>query len=844
MANINTPVLLRIEAEGQESRIVEFNEPIIKIGKLSSVNLRLDDPNVNRIHAVIEVTDGEEAQIIDMGSSKGTRVNDKRVHKSRVVSGDRIQVGDTFLTIYLGETSVAQARSGGSLGATALESSYQDDAVEESGTMVGPVPTAPPVALSGAMSISEPVEIADDTAAVTPDQAAAVQHAIALSMPAPSSVPHAMMAPVSMPFETEIPEDHGDVGTVVSRVPQPPQEPASSEPFAPAQAVAGNMMASSYPAGSIPQPSQYSAGTPDWNAPMASAQPTPMMVAQSIPVGYPPEQAAMMAPAVAYNQAPGMMQSPQFTGGFAPVSQPPMNYAPAMTPVAAQPMTGGWQAHGPMVGSPAMMSMPPAVGEPVPSSPSQSSLPSGSMVDLPAAEMADSQEALEVRVLWGDTILDHNHFYEPKRITVGESRKNTFSISSEALPPDMVSFPLIETEGDRLLINFTEKMGGELYLKDQVIPLAQIKQSAKVQQTSMGYQFALPAQSKVRLFLGDLTFEISFVPAPKRLPPAILHQIDHHLARSMGTSFLIHGILILLMLFADESPQTLGDDFFNQKNRFAQMIIRPEEPEKEKQRKKESGGAKAKGEKGKLGKKKAPDKSRKAGQKKKNPDATAPIDLKKVEKAIDLDMEKKGMLGIFKQGGGSLGSIMDAKGFGGDDANAVGGWIGSKVGASMGSGGLGSGGLGSGGGGFSGDSVGLGRVGTYGRGGGRGGRGWGRSKLRDNRRRQITVSTGPPAVFGGLDKEIIRRIINQHRSRFKYCYERELIKNPNLEGKIHVWFRIEATGRVYQSKISQTTMNNDRVEECLAQRVKLLRFPSPKGGGVVDVNYPFIFRPS
>lgn len=846
MANTNTPILLRIEGDGQEPRFVEFNEPIIKIGKLSSVNLRLDDPNVNRIHAVIEVNQ-DEAQIIDMGSSKGTRVNDKRVHKSRIVSGDRIQVGDTYLTLFLGESAITQARYGGSSG-VASQAQWDETEPAEGGTVVGPVPVAAPVPMPIPAVLSEPHEMAEDTAAVSPDQAAAVHQALSQSsyvgqnesVFASSSMPPSQ----SMPFVEEPDESSAEAGTMVSRVPQAPQgSPSISEP-SPVVAMA------SAPQSSVMSPpvglQEHNNGG-QWDNAMASGAAVGMVSAVSTPMmsgGYVPEQAPMMGYGMAQPGMPGVMQTPQYTGGFAPVSQPPMAYAPAPVPVST-PMTGGWQAQGmmPSVAQPAMP-VAPAIGEPARPSPSQMAMSQPSMVELTAAELADSQEALEVRVLWGDTILDHNHFYEPKRITVGESRKNTFSISSEALPPDMVSFPLIETEGDRLLINFTDKMGGELHLKDQVIPLAQIKQSAKVQQTSMGYQFALPAQSKVRLFLGDLTFEISFVPAPKRLPPAVLNQVDHHLARSMGTSFLIHGILILLMLFADENPQSLGDDFFNQKNRFAQMIIRPEEPEKEKQRKKDSGGAKAKGEKGKLGKKKAPDKQRKAGQKKKNPDATAPIDLKKVEKAIDLDLEKKGMLGIFKQGGNRLGSIMDAKGFGGDDNNAVGGWIGSKVGTSMGSGGLGSGGLGSGGGGFSGDSVGLGRVGTYGRGGGRGGRGWGRSRLRDNRRRQITVSTGPPAIFGGLDKEIIRRIINQHRSRFKYCYERELIKNPNLEGKIHVWFRIEATGRVYQSRISQTTMNNDRVEECLSQRVKLLRFPSPKGGGVVDVNYPFIFRPS
>lgn len=834
MAKISTPILLQITREGMDPQVEEFNEHIIKIGKLSSVNLRLDDPNVNRIHAVIEVTAEEEAQIIDMGSSKGTRVNDKRVHKSRLVTGDQIQLGDTFLSIHIGESAVALAKNGPAEEA-APEMPPEQDPVEEAGTVVGPAPTAPPEAMAAA-EVSE-----DDTAAVSPEQAAAVQSALAAAHAAPESVQvsqEAVTPEVSVPeadtahvdpstahaVQAAVVEAENEGGTVVSRVPEPPPVEQTPQPV-----VAQSVPPEAQPAVQQPVVQQPAAQQQaQWDAQPQQGFPSTAPAPQADPnaaYGYASQPPAQQA----YAQQPQGFQQPQYTGGFAP---------------AQAPMTGGWPAQAAQAQPQPQMqqSVPsqPAIG--APSSPALQS--SASMVDLSAAEFADSQEALEVRVIWGDTILDHNHFYEPKRITVGESRKNTFSLSSEALPEGIDSFPLIETESDRLLINFTDRMGGELHLKDQVVPIAQIKQSAKVQQTALGYQFALPAQSRVRLFVGDLIFEISFVPAPKRLPPAVLNQMDHHLARSMGTSFLIHGVLILLMLFADESPSMLDEDFFKQGNRFAQLIVRPEEPEKEKKRKKKSGGAKAKGDKGKLGKKKAPKKNRKAAQKKKNPDATSPIDLKKIEKAVDLDIAKKGVLGLINKGGNRLGSIMDAKGFGGADANAVGGWIGSKAGNASGSAGLGAGGLGNGGGGFSGDSVGLSRVGTYGRGGGKGGRGWGRSKLRNKRKRKIQVSTGPPDIFGGLDKEIIRRIINQHRSRFKYCYERELIKNQSLQGKIHVWFQIEPNGRVYKSKISRSTMNNDRVEECLARRVKLLRFPSPKGGGVVHVNYPFIFRPS
>jgi hypothetical protein len=301
------------------------------------------------------------------------------------------------------------------------------------------------------------------------------------------------------------------------------------------------------------------------------------------------------------------------------------------------------------------------------------------------------------------------------------------------------------------------------------------------------------------------------------------------------------------MLLSDEAPRGLDDNFFKQPNRFAQLIVRPPE-EEEKKKKQESGGARAKNTEGKMGKKTTEipkNVQKKAGQIQKNPDGTAPIDMQKVEKELLDKVGKKGMLGLLGGGQSSYGAILSAKGFGGDDADAIGNFLGGKVGNASGDGGLGvrSGG-GMGGGGLSGLGVGVGNLGTYGRGGGKGGRGWGQGRLKGKRKQTVDVSTGPPLIFGSLDKEIIRRVINNNRSRIKYCYEKELNKYPKLQGKIKIFFQIEGNGMVSSASVKATTMNNERVEECLAQRVKNMRFPAPKGGGIVQVNYPFFFKPS
>jgi TonB family protein len=101
---------------------------------------------------------------------------------------------------------------------------------------------------------------------------------------------------------------------------------------------------------------------------------------------------------------------------------------------------------------------------------------------------------------------------------------------------------------------------------------------------------------------------------------------------------------------------------------------------------------------------------------------------------------------------------------------------------------------------------------------------------------------GEPEVGGGLTKEIIRRVIRSHIHEIRYCYERELSKDPNLYGKIVVKFTILPSGNVHQAGIKSSTMGNENVESCILARVARWTFPKPYKGASVIVSYPFLFK--
>ena len=71
-----------------------LTESVITIGRHPESNMVLADPNVSRNHAEIR-PQGDRYQVVDLGSTNGTRVNGVRVDKQTLQDGDEITFGNT-----------------------------------------------------------------------------------------------------------------------------------------------------------------------------------------------------------------------------------------------------------------------------------------------------------------------------------------------------------------------------------------------------------------------------------------------------------------------------------------------------------------------------------------------------------------------------------------------------------------------------------------------------------------------------------------------------------------------------------------------------------------------------
>ncbi|MBL9020445.1 MAG: AgmX/PglI C-terminal domain-containing protein [Myxococcales bacterium] len=103
------------------------------------------------------------------------------------------------------------------------------------------------------------------------------------------------------------------------------------------------------------------------------------------------------------------------------------------------------------------------------------------------------------------------------------------------------------------------------------------------------------------------------------------------------------------------------------------------------------------------------------------------------------------------------------------------------------------------------------------------------------------VTLGQPNSQGDLDKAIIRRYVKRNIQKIQYCYEKQLLASPELSGTVTTQFFIAPNGTVATAAASGV---HPGVARCVADVIKRIEFPRPKGGGGVQVNYPFTFRPS
>ncbi|MFU8806319.1 MAG: AgmX/PglI C-terminal domain-containing protein, partial [Bradymonadaceae bacterium] len=702
MSQANVMLHFEIVHDGEVVGTEQLDQDVIKVGKLSSSHLRLDDPNVSRIHAVIERGGDGTYTVIDLGSASGTFVNGEKVTKSAIKHGDEVRFGDTTLKV-----SVLAAQA-------------------------APVAATVPA-----------LEFGDNEATV-----------------------------VSESLEEKLAGDqvhahHGPGGGVNGTA-------AAAEPVAQGQI--------QLPDGTLVQPYTMEGYYDDGG--------------NYIPGYY--DEYGQYHHGYGYHDDDGVWQVSQ---GY---------YDPDGEWIASAEAEEEYDEQG----------------------------PSDTEYYTDSFFSEQGGDTLEIAFLWSDNVLSVTSYARPRTVNIGGNEDNDFPLEASALSVEV--FPLVvyvENEGYRLTI--TPEMQGliqngeQSYSIQEVIEGGAATRSAEV---TGAYSLPIGPKTSARVDVGSNTFLIHFTSVPALLGGTL--PIDKTPIPYLTASATAHILFLLLAMSMPDSARSLNLDGFDANDRFVQLLVKPEQEEEEDPPDwlggDEEEAAKHKGEEGQAGKEDSEEVDKELQIE--GPQDNIDIELKK---AVDTEIAMEaGALAVLNDQISSLWGASDNS-VGSDAMHALGNLTGDGPGEASGMGGLGLAGAGRGGGGVSERGIGMANVGTAGRGGGgRGGKGYGKgaADLGDRDTLQPKIVPGRPNVQGSLDREIIRRVVRQHRREIQYCYEQELAKNRNLAGRITVRFTISATGSVVSAVVSETSMNNASVERCMADRIRRWVFPEPKGGGIVIVN--------
>ena len=416
------------------------------------------------------------------------------------------------------------------------------------------------------------------------------------------------------------------------------------------------------------------------------------------------------------------------------------------------------------------------------------------------------------------------------------------------------SFPLIAPSSDAqdFVFNYSAGIEGEMVVDGQTTTLAQLASSGRARPsltTPGAIELPIPARARIRARAGQTTFIVSAVPQPRTQATSLLATFETRTAKFFVGSLAAHLIVLALLNTLPVADSTVAVDMADKIDPNAkllattneELVAKPDESADGA----ESGAAstvsmKAAGEEGKAGK---PDSTAE------NKHLTVKDNHTETQLAIQDNLEAArtaGIMGTVLANPDNFQNLLASANIssGLSDANLYGNIYGAEAGNANGSFGLGRSGFGGG------ANCTQAECGTIGTGDhyntiGTGPRAGGHYGMLDTTRmrRHDPVSPRPrlgvATGSGDLDQATIRRYIKRNIEKLGYCYEHEMLAHPGIEGTISAHFFITPTGAVTGSTASGFDAT---VARCVGEVIGNIEFPKPRGGGGVQVNYPFTFH--
>lgn len=98
------------------------------------------------------------------------------------------------------------------------------------------------------------------------------------------------------------------------------------------------------------------------------------------------------------------------------------------------------------------------------------------------------------------------------------------------------------------------------------------------------------------------------------------------------------------------------------------------------------------------------------------------------------------------------------------------------------------------------------------------------------------------ALTGSLSKAEIRNIVTKHAELFDECYSIGAGKSMQFVATVTIKATIGPSGVVNETKVLGSNAKNAKVDQCVADAFKKIKFPVPSNGATSVITFPMEFQ--
>lgn len=454
---------------------------------------------------------------------------------------------------------------------------------------------------------------------------------------------------------------------------------------------------------------------------------------------------------------------------------------------------------------------------------------------------------VEAHIVWRGVIYDSRLFRQGERIRIGSSKKGLY------LPFLRGDFEAARFDGSSLTAQIPENMSGTWRPKGgQPVSLKDLLRSQAHPGKGRNYTLKLETSDLIEMDFGHgAHLHLRYAPAPRQLTKKSMVEPDELLQKTMTGSGIVHLAFLFIALFF--APHTKAPKIKNVPPRLAKLLVEQPKPEppppppppEEKKPEPPKIVAKEPPKKKEIPKK-VPPKPKQVVVKvnpemKKINKLPEPKFVAKEPPPIPVPPPKKveelgalAALGAISSPSKTISNqpvAINVNPNAGGQSGTTSGMIGAikAKGGQLAAGGLS--GVKTTGKGF-GTGTGYGVAGLQGQAGVRGIAG---------------AVVGTPKLMQidkteGLTQKEVMEIVRKHAGKIQQCYERSLLSNPSLAGRVEYEWYITPKGAVEWAKVKRSDISGgDSLNECVANIFRAMKFPVAKNGESTtpSIGFPF-----